>query len=238
MPLRGTVLGDELTGQMNAGGFIVGFTARQREDGGLDFLDESGSELRFLPADRAQVPASDSPSQSPPATGAVPGGQAATVIVNGMALSREQVNALLAAGLQVQAGRYWYDRVSGAWGFAGGPTMGFLLPGLALGGPLAADASNGTTGVVINGRVLPPQDLLALQTLTGPLQPGRYFIDGNGNAGYEGGPPLINLRLAAAEAAGGSWQSGITGASGGYDGQGSGFVMLKDSLGRPTTVGY
>jgi hypothetical protein len=75
--------------------------------------------------------------------------------------------------------------------------MGFTLPGLPIGGPLPPDISRGNTGVFINGRQLPTQDLAALQQLTGPVQPGRYWVDGQGYAGLEGGPALVNLKQLA-----------------------------------------
>ncbi|UZR92278.1 hypothetical protein [Chondrinema litorale] len=100
--------------------------------------------------------------------------------------------------VKVMNGRYWYDNVSGMWGLEGGPTLGVLLPNLQLGGQLRANASNGNTNVFINGRNLPQQDLMVLQSVLGYIQPGRYWIDGNGNAGKEGGPALINLRQAVA----------------------------------------
>jgi hypothetical protein len=94
-------------------------------------------------------------------------------------------------------GRYWYDQMSGAWGQEGGPTLGFTIPQLPIGGPLPADISKGNTGVFVNGRELPTQDLLGLQQLTGPVMQGRYWLDFQGNAGYEGGPAIVNLRAIA-----------------------------------------
>ena len=98
---------------------------------------------------------------------------------------------------RVPDGRYWYDQASGAWGQEGGPTLGFTVPLLPIGGPLPADISRGTTGVFINGRQLPAPDLAGLQRLTGPIMQGRYWLDHNGNAGYEGQPALVNLRVLA-----------------------------------------
>ncbi|MEP7326951.1 MAG: hypothetical protein ABI836_13450 [Gemmatimonadota bacterium] len=99
---------------------------------------------------------------------------------------------------RVPDGHYWYDQMSGAWGMEGGPTRGFTLAGIPIGGPLPADISRGTTGVFINGRRLPPADLTALQQVVGsPVQPGRYWVDGQGYAGLEGGPPLVNLKQLA-----------------------------------------
>ncbi len=126
---------------------------------------------------------------------------------------------------------YWYDKVLGAWGVRGGPTVGFITPGLELGGSLPADASGGGTGVFVNGRELHPFDMAALQQITGPILPGRYFINAQGLAGFEGGPPLWNLAaLAARQAQTGSshtWQSRITGASGFSDGT-TGAVFLPN----------
>ncbi len=96
--------------------------------------------------------------------------------------------------VKVQDGRYWYDKVSGMWGVEGEKTYGVMLPNLPLGGPLKANASNGKTDVYINGRNLPQEDLSLLQTVTGYLPPGRYWIDAQGNAGKEGGPAMVNLR--------------------------------------------
>jgi hypothetical protein len=90
--------------------------------------------------------------------------------------------------------------------------MGLIAPNLPLGGPLQANASNGNTGIVVNGRELPVPDVLALQQITGAIAPGRYFITAQGLAGYEGGPAQWNL-AAMAQAAGtggGSWQGRIS----------------------------
>jgi hypothetical protein len=135
-------------------------------------------------------------------------------------------------------GDYWYDPTSGACGLAGGPAMTFIIPGLALGGQLAADASAGNTGVFINGRELPQYDLIELTRLIGFVVPGRYFLDGNGNAGFEGGPPLANLIAATRQAQ----QSG--GASHWYSTRiiagnarlaANGYVIGRDSFGNSWT---
>jgi hypothetical protein len=92
----------------------------------------------------------------------------------------------------IRDGNYWYDRKSGAWGMNGGPTVGFIIPNLDVGGPLRADASNGHTGVFINGRQLHQADVTGLLRL-GPVYQGRYWMDGAGNIGVENGPMLLNL---------------------------------------------
>lgn len=128
-------------------------------------------------------------------------GQAAAprqVYINRSRLSSATLAQLEPAGApRIPDGRYWYDAHSGAWGLEGSFTRGFVQAGLRLGGPLPADISGGGTGVFINGRDLPPIDLAALQQLTGPVAPGRYWLDAEGNAGLEGGPALANLRLLA-----------------------------------------
>ena len=91
--------------------------------------------------------------------------QQRAVVVNRVRLPDQQVRDLETRwSVQVRDGRYWYDAVSGAWGMDGGPTAGWILPGLTLGGGLPPDASNGATGVFINGRQLPDQDGLPLRS--------------------------------------------------------------------------
>jgi len=98
---------------------------------------------------------------------------------------------------RIPAGRYWYDRMSGAWGLEGGPAQGFTIAGLPLGGAMPVDISKGNTGVFINGRELHQVDLEGLKRLVGPVMPGRYWLDAQGYAGREGGPAIANLRLLA-----------------------------------------
>ena len=123
------------------------------------------------------------------------GEQARTVVVNGVPLFDKHVAALERhLGSTVADGAYWYDRVSGAWGAIGGPTLRSLPPGLSLGGPLRADASRGATGVFVNGRELDGQDAAALRRVI-DMPPGRYWIDAAGDFGIEGGPRCGNLAL-------------------------------------------
>lgn len=130
------------------------------------------------------------------------------VVVNRVALTDAQVREIETRWtVQVRDGRYWYDRVSGAWGMDGGPTAGWILPGLAVGGPLPADASAGNTGVFVNGRELPVADVAALMQVT-PVYRGRWWVDAQGNFGAEGGPVLGNLVALARQRtgrAGGPW---------------------------------
>ena len=124
--------------------------------------------------------------------------EAATrVTVNDVPISPENIQALERNyHVRIMEGDYWYDRSTGAWGYRGGPAMGLIQPLMKLGGPLKADASNGNTGVFINGRELHSLDVRALQQITVVI-PGRYWCDAQGNIGFEGGPPLVNLWVLA-----------------------------------------
>lgn len=131
------------------------------------------------------------------------------VIVNGVPLAAEQVMALERAyRTHIQSGRYWYDPVSGVWGFEGGPAVGQIPPGLRLGGPLRADASRGHTGVFVNNRELHPLDVRALQQCT-PVFPGRYWVNAQGIGGYQGGPPIFNLAVLCRRTGRGSGNSWV-----------------------------
>lgn len=144
------------------------------------------------------------------------------VVINGRQLSDKEVQrAEQTYRIRIPDAEFWYDPVLGAWGGKGGPTMGFIAPGLVLGGPLRADASGGGTNVFVNGRELHAYDLAALQQLVGVIMPGRYFITAQGLAGFEGGPPQWNLAAMAEQASGGgarTWQGRVTASSGFSDG--------------------
>ena len=141
---------------------------------------------------------------------------AADVVVNSIKLDAPTRQALERAyGVPIQPGRYWYDRVSGAWGLEGGPALGQIHPGLRFGGRLRREASGGRSGVIVNGRELHALDVAALQRCT-RVVPGRYWVMSNGIGGIEGGPPTFNL----AALCGGT--SGRGGASTRCDSYGSG----------------
>jgi hypothetical protein len=151
-----------------------------------------------------------------PAAAERPTAPARAVHVNRVALDAKEIAALEQTyRVRILDGRYWYDKVSGAWGMEGGPALGQIHPGLKFGGTLRADASGGgqgrLTGVFINGRELHPRDVAALQQITLVI-PGRYWVDAQGNGGYEGGPAIFNLYVLAQQAArsrgGSSWYYG------------------------------
>lgn len=116
------------------------------------------------------------------------------VIVNNVRLNNETLNVLAVHyGITIEDGEYWYDTYSGAWGYENGPTFGFIAPDLNIGGRLPVDASNGQTGVLLNGRELPVEDLLYLEGILGPIPDGSYWLDPYGNMGVEGYAAQVNI---------------------------------------------
>lgn len=137
-------------------------------------------------------------------------------------------------GPRLPDGNYWYDAWSGAAGRWGGPAATLLLPGLPLGGRLPPQASGGgngrLTGVFVNGRELHPYDVRALIALYGQVWPGRWWVNGLGYFGPEGGPAIGNLRRTAAARQGGSWSHGGGAGSNSFwtGGDGNGYVWAMD----------
>ena len=145
--------------------------------------------------------------------------QNSSVVINGQVLSLQELAGLQSMIGPVGPGRYWYDPISGLYGFAGGPTAGQTMPGLNVGGRLRANASGGGTGVFINGREIHPQEYQYLVALYGRVNPGRYWLNAAGIGGYEGGPARFDLRAAAAQTqAGGGGNSVYMPNSGGRSG--------------------
>jgi len=117
------------------------------------------------------------------------------IVVNGSPLAAETVRQLQRLyPVPIKPGRYWYDNVSGAWGFEGEPIAGQMLPGLKLGGPMRADASRGTSGIFINGRQITQSERLYLErTCQSKTVPGRYWVNARGVGGFEGGLAWFDL---------------------------------------------
>ena len=157
--------------------------------------------------------------------------QTRSVIINQVRLSDDLVLQLEQRyRVPVRDGNYWYDRKSGAWGRSGGPTVGFIIPNLDVGGPLRADASNGHTGVFINGRQLHQIEVAGLLQL-GPVYQGRYWMDGSGNIGVENGPMLLNLWQvvrAANQRSAGSAYSSYTRSGSMFGSDGNGCLVFND----------
>ena len=141
--------------------------------------------LSSPPSPRAQP--QPQPQSSPPASGR-------QVFVNGVQLRDDQIDFLEQKyRSSLPDGHYWYDRLCGAWGIMGGPVLCTLEPNHAIGGPLQPGASQGNTGVFINGRELHYLDIALLQRVVPMIIPGRWWLDVYGNFGSEGGPMLGNL---------------------------------------------
>ena len=126
--------------------------------------------------------------------------QQGQVVMNGSVVS-QQVLDLIAQqyNTRLPAGRYWYDKYCGAWGYEGSGTQGFVAAGFSLYAPMPAQVSGGNTGVYINGRHLPASDVMALKRITGEVRQGNFWLDAQGNAGYMGGPAILNLRQMASQ---------------------------------------
>jgi hypothetical protein len=222
--LSGRRAGEEVAGQASAQGTTLPFSVtRSGERLVLEIgAPGEGEQLTFRPAGAARA-------QSAPGAAAR---AKRNVVINGQRLDEAEIGRVEAAyRIRIPDADYWYDPLLGAWGPRGGPTMGFIAPGLTLGGRLQPDASGRGTNVFVNGREIHPYDLAALQSIAGPILPGRYFITAQGMAGPEGGPPMWNLAaLAAARTqVGGSntWQGRVTASSGFSDGT-TGAVFLPN----------
>jgi hypothetical protein len=179
---------------------------------------ESGDERQILTRQSASATAKPAPS----ATASQP------LRVNGVIIDPERINKFERdTRMRIPRGDFWYDKVSGAWGIAGGPTLGFTSPGMDLGGPLKEDASRGNTGVFINGRHLPMQDVLGLANMGVPVQQGRWWVDYAGNFGIEGNPQLLGNIFQYSRGKGGAYQRATAGGYIGGDGQTSYFFDPK-----------
>lgn len=156
----------------------------------------------------------------------------ASVVVNGRPLPASlRAELQRTYGTDVLPGHWWYDARSGMFGPVGGPVAGLLRPGHDL-GPLASDASHGTSGVFVNGRQLTSQEAIYLAALMG-IQPGRYWLDGRGDLGREGqAAALANLVALVARTGGGApwagddnfWSTGHS--AGNWNDQGQGYVSV------------
>jgi hypothetical protein len=190
---------------MVAAAFVIGFVV-----GGLFFAcktsqRDSHAAKETVTNEQTQPTANDRDST----TEKTPSSAARSVIINGQRLSDQDIETIERTfQVQVRNGDYWYDRMNGSWGQKGGPTEGFIMAGLNLGGPLRENASNGNTGVFINGRQLHRVDVARL-SLLGPVNQGRCWMDALGNIGLEGQPAFANIWVAAEALSGGSRKEGI-----------------------------
>ena len=148
------------------------------------------------------------------------------VVINEVTLSDSQIEALAKKyGVAPLPGNYWYDSISGLYGAAGYPAFGFMFPGHQF-GTLKRTASNGNTQVIVNNRELPQSEWAVWSYMLGSwIEPGNYWLDSNGNAGYVGvATPLVNLYRAA-----------IQNSYGGQGGSGDNFWSSRFSAGNSNT---
>jgi hypothetical protein len=134
--------------------------------------------------------------------GAQPAAETSGVILNDKELSAGQLQELLQTyGAAPPKGRYWYDARSGLYGYWGREAAGYIRPGHNF-GQLSPRASNGDTGVFLNGREINMTEAQFFQRLFGVVYLGHFWLDGtNGNMGIDGNPtPLANLVLAMQQA--------------------------------------
>lgn len=164
--------------------------------------------------------------QATASTAAAPAAPAAvSVYINQVVATQEQLSQLRQTyGAEPPPGRYWYDPRSGLYGMWGHEAAGYIRPGHQF-APLPANASNGDTGVFINGREINPTEAGFFQRIFGAVYQGRWWLDGNtGNIGLEGNPmPVANIVVALQQAqrnSGGGyrWRDEINRASGGAEG--------------------
>ncbi|MEZ5455582.1 MAG: hypothetical protein R3F04_05645 [Lysobacteraceae bacterium] len=162
---------------------------------------------------------------------------AAQIFVNGQVIDPDvAAHHANASGNVVPDGRYWYDPMTGAWGWEGQGTSGFIAPGLPLGGPLREDASRGASGVYVNGRHLPDADVIALKQRGIPVQPGRWWVDAYGNGGPEGGAAQFNLHQLARRSARAQGQDAIYDSWGVGNNRSSLWLGSDGSLSQSTTI--
>ena len=117
------------------------------------------------------------------------------VWINGSVMTPELLTEFEALyGVRPIPGKYWYDSYSGLYGAMGYQAAGMMMPGHTL-GEMPANASNGNTGVFMNGRNLTAVEVNYIAALLQtPAMPGRYWLDAYGNCGIEGLPiPLVNF---------------------------------------------
>jgi hypothetical protein len=120
--------------------------------------------------------------------------QAKNVFVNNQRLDDNSIHTLEQFyKTNISEGHYWYDNTSGYWGIMGAPALGQLVAGLELGGTIPQNASNGNTGVIVNGRELHQTEVNQIIQTYGKVYRGRFWLNAQGLAGYEGQPAIFNF---------------------------------------------
>ncbi|RLN28666.1 extra-large guanine nucleotide-binding protein 1-like [Panicum miliaceum] len=116
--------------------------------------------------------------------------RAEDVYVNGSMLSPEELVVLQGCPCppsRLRSGFYWYDKVSGFWGKEGHKPHCIISANLNVGGSLDQKASNGNTGILINGREITKSELQMLK-LAGVQCAGKphFWVNADGTYQEEG----------------------------------------------------
>ncbi|KAJ3674395.1 hypothetical protein LUZ60_005011 [Juncus effusus] len=117
------------------------------------------------------------------------------VFVNGQRLGEEEManlqNCPFPPG-RIKGGDYWYDKVSGYWGKMGQKPCKIISPNLHVGGELSSKASNGNTGICINGREITKSELKMLKW-AGVQCAGKpqFWVNSDGSYLEEGQKKII-----------------------------------------------
>lgn len=120
--------------------------------------------------------------------------QSSGVVINRQPLTIGEVNAIqYRYNYKIPNGRYWYDTVSGLWGYEGGPAMGRTVSGIHAFGSMPQNISKSKTGIIINGREIHKKDLEELQKLFGSIKRARYWLNSRGRGGFENGPEKFDI---------------------------------------------
>lgn len=190
-------------------------------------LGPTGLNAATRDASKTTKPRVDSDARSQPATAQpnAPANPGTGVFINQQEITQQQWTALKNLYGAAPAGHYWYDARSGLYGKVGFEAAGYINPGLDF-GPLAPSASNGNTGIFINGREINMTEAMFFQRICGGIYQGRWWLDGEtGNVGMEGMPiPMTNLTTALQQAqldrsgyGGYRWRNNIHNLRGGHD---------------------
>lgn len=152
------------------------------------------------------------------------------ITVNNDRITVDELDLLaeLNDNVEPERGDYWYDTRSGLYGKIGGGALGVMQAGLNF-AEMHGNVSNGDTGVFVNGREITRDELNYLQSVVGPLSPGRYWLDASGNAGVMGSDQaLVNLYATGRNGGGGDnfWSSGVYSAGNYYEGNNQGYVNV------------
>jgi hypothetical protein len=138
-------------------------------------------------------------------------------VVNGITWTENDIAAFKKIyGSALNPGVYWYDAKSGMFGLQGQASLGYLYPGHEY-GTLAQNASNGNTGVLLNGRDITQAEYYFLNQICRTIIPQvNYWMDAYGNTGAVNNPFFVfNIRQLVAQAQQGFFGGGGQGAGGG-----------------------